>query len=401
MKRLFILFATVLLLVVLSACKDDTLTVVVVSTPPPISLNRGSAINESLFPIEVTVLLEDETFAQLEIDWNQDMFPYDLHDDSVSFEGTLVETEMIVNPFDFIVTQTFVFEPIDVIDTIALFSEYSVFYDALLESEVLATLDPDIEYTFLIPSNTAFSAFFTEQNISYDDFLASNLLDEIVRTHIVVGNVTESVLRASSPITLDILDDSTIEVELGVNELRLDEDTKIIGEFYASNGNVLEIDSVFLPSLNITDDINQGVMLILMANLTSIIQDLNILDEIISGDGITIFMPSEDSLITLLLQYDLTIEDIASSAGLLEILTYHIFPNYYIAEDLYTGAPTTIENASGSSFDITVVDGELLIDGFRVVSSTVDDQFGVIHEIDGVLLTEDMITFLEEYEPSN
>jgi uncharacterized surface protein with fasciclin (FAS1) repeats len=142
-------------------------------------------------------------------------------------------------------------------------------------------------------------------------------------------------------------------------------------------------------------------MLILTANIMSIIQDLNLLNTVVSGDGITIFMPSEDALVTLLLQYDLTIEDVASSAGLLEILTHHIFGAYYTAEDLYTGAPSTIENASGTVFDITVVDGNLLIDGVQIISSQINDQFGVIHEIDGVLLTDDMRIFLEEYTATN
>lgn len=403
MKRLVFTLLVMISVFLLSACGEEAIpvyTITVVSDPSPLIVDRDTLYSDIPFSDELQVLLDDGSIVNVEVEWPQQISDYDVSLESIIVRGTIIESDTILNTSEFVPEQVLEFAPIDVVDTIALFPEYSIFYNALLASSIIDGLDDTIEYTFLLPTNEAFTIFLADLNITVDDFMDSDLMDDIVRSHIVTDNYSQAVLRASSPTTVNVIDESSVTVTLVDSILQLNETTTIIGEMNASNGNILELDNVILPSITSINDVNDGLMTILMANLMGVIQDQNLLRKVLFGDGITVFIPSEQAVITLLLQYGLTIEDMSGSDEFIDIITHHIIGDYYSAEELYTNAPLTIENTSGTTFNITVVDGVLMIEDATIISSTVNDQFGVMHEIDSFLLTEEMISFLESYEPS-
>lgn len=114
--------------------------------------------------------------------------------------------------------------------------------------------------------------------------------------------------------------------------------------------------------------------------------------ETLEGDGpFTVFAPTDAafekldrSTLRMLLQPE-------NKALLASILTYHVVPGKVTADKVVemNGAVTV----NGQRIEITVDDGEVLVDGAKVVKTDIAASNGVIHVIDSVILpaTNDII----------
>lgn len=112
----------------------------------------------------------------------------------------------------------------------------------------------------------------------------------------------------------------------------------------------------------------------------------------LQGEGpFTVFAPSDeafgripsDALDALLANQDL----------LTAVLTYHVVPGRVTASEVMglTSAPTV----NGKALAISVVDGEVMVDGSKVVSTDIEAGNGIIHVIDDVLAPQPILDMVQ------
>ena len=106
--------------------------------------------------------------------------------------------------------------------------------------------------------------------------------------------------------------------------------------------------------------------------------------ETLKGEGpFTVFAPTNAAFAALPAG---TVESLLlpeNKAKLVAILTYHVVGAKVMAADVKPGMVKTL---NGQSFEVTVVDGKVKVDGATVVKTDVTGTNGVIHIIDQVIL---------------
>jgi len=111
------------------------------------------------------------------------------------------------------------------------------------------------------------------------------------------------------------------------------------------------------------------------------------LAETLSGEGpFTVFAPTNDAFAAL---PDGTVESLLKPENkekLVSILTYHVVPGSVMAKDVVE--LDSAKTVQGSTVDIQVKNGKVMIDKATVVKTDVKCSNGVIHVIDKVILPE-------------
>lgn len=137
-----------------------------------------------------------------------------------------------------------------IVETAQSISDFSILVDAVVEAGLVETLNGAEPFTVFAPTNAAFAAALTELGLTAEDLLASPLLGDILKYHVVSGRV----LKADVPV------DTDIPTVLGETEtLRISSTFVITDEagrtanitttdVLASNGVIHVIDRVILPS---------------------------------------------------------------------------------------------------------------------------------------------------------
>ena len=107
----------------------------------------------------------------------------------------------------------------------------------------------------------------------------------------------------------------------------------------------------------------------------------------LSGDGpFTVFAPTDDAFAAALEALGLTAEELLASPDLAGILTYHVVAGEVDAATAISLDGQSAETVNGATIDISVVDGNVMINDATVVSADVMASNGIIHVIDKVIL---------------
>ena len=111
------------------------------------------------------------------------------------------------------------------------------------------------------------------------------------------------------------------------------------------------------------------------------------LTETLQGKGpFTVFAPTDAAFAKL---PQGTVEDLlkpANKAKLAGILACHVVPGKIMAADVKTMKATTV---SGKDLDIKVTNGQVTVDGAKVIKTDIAADNGVIHVIDTVIIPSD------------
>lgn len=107
--------------------------------------------------------------------------------------------------------------------------------------------------------------------------------------------------------------------------------------------------------------------------------------DVLKGEGpFTVFAPTDEAFAKL---PEGTIASLLlpeNKAKLTAILTYHVVSGKVMAEDVV--GLTSAKTVEGSTIDIAVDGGTVMIDGAKVVQADVSATNGVIHVIDSVIM---------------
>jgi len=105
--------------------------------------------------------------------------------------------------------------------------------------------------------------------------------------------------------------------------------------------------------------------------------------ETLSGEGpFTVFAPN-DAAFAKIPSEDLNAL-IADKDALTNVLTYHVVAGKVMAADVVNLSEA--ETVQGSTVDITVENGEVMVDGAKVIATDIETSNGVIHVIDSVIM---------------
>lgn len=126
-----------------------------------------------------------------------------------------------------------------------------------------------------------------------------------------------------------------------------------------------------------SDDFSTLVAAVTAADLVGTLQ----------GDGpFTVFAPTNAAFEQALADLGLTAEELLASDDLAGILTYHVVSGKIMAADAIAADGTEVTTVNGDTIMVTVVDGNVMIDGATVTTADLEAGNGVVHVIDSVIL---------------
>ncbi len=177
--------------------------------------------------------------------------------------------------------------------------------------------------------------------------------------------------------------------------------TVVTPDVEIENGVVHVINRVLLPEIELPEELPNLVEVAEAAGLTTLLAAVEAVDglgETLLGlEAITVFAPTNDAFDDALEAFDAnSLEELVAALGGVEelqaVLGIHVVPAVAFASDLNEGentVPTLAEEnliVTRNGMNVTVTDPNGRT--FNVISADVAIQNGVVHVIDGVLLTE-------------
>ncbi|MEM1043377.1 MAG: fasciclin domain-containing protein [Bacteroidota bacterium] len=264
--------------------------------------------------------------------------------------------------------------------------DLSTLVAALIEADLVTTLQGDGPFTVFAPTNAAFEALLADLQITADELLARDDLGDILTYHVVPGEAFSGDLSDGQ--MLMTVEGSMLEVDINGPTISLIGETNTVTvttpNIDASNGVVHLIDAVLLPesgpTQNIvelaqaTPDLSTLVTALIEAELVATLQ----------GPGpFTVFAPVNSAFDALGAEIVGRLLEDDNQALLQKVLTYHVVPGRILAADLMDGQmPTTVE---GSTLEIDL-DGGPTVNGVDIIATDILATNGVVHLIDEVLL---------------
>lgn len=125
--------------------------------------------------------------------------------------------------------------------------------------------------------------------------------------------------------------------------------------------------------------------------------------ETLEGDGpFTVLAPTDQAFEEAFEALGIAPEDLlADTETLTAILTYHVIPQAADSSLVATLDGQSVETVNGQGINISVVDGQIMIDQATVVSADLEADNGIVHVINAVLLPPDVAAALGVAAPED
>ncbi|MBX9887630.1 MAG: fasciclin domain-containing protein [Flavobacteriaceae bacterium] len=274
--------------------------------------------------------------------------------------------------------------------------EFSILVEALVKTDLAATLQGTDNYTVFAPTNAAFTAFLATTPYTTIDQVPTAALKEILLNHVLVGTAKSTDLTSTYVKTLakgsaSATNNLSMFVNIAGGTVKLNGvATVTTADVLASNGVIHIVDKVIdLPTVVTHATANP--------NFTSLVGALTGAGQpdfvsILSGTGpFTVFAPTNAAFTAL--NTELAPGGIASvsTANLTRTLQYHVVsPANVLSSTLTEGQTVTPILTPSQTFKIQLAGGAKILDANNRLSNIVDTDVqcsnGVIHAIDKVLL---------------
>ena len=249
---------------------------------------------------------------------------------------------------------------------------------AVIQAELLATLQGDGPFTVFAPTDQAFADAGIDL-AALDNEAGKAALTDILLYHVVSGSVASSAVTDGMTAAAVNGDDLSFTVGDGV---MINDANVILADVMATNGIIHVIDKVLMPPADIFDipTTAQGtgihdslVAAVIQAELLATLQ----------GDGpFTVFAPTDQAFADA--GIDLAaLDNEAGKAALTDILLYHVVSGSVASSAVTDGMTAAAVNGDDLSF--TVGDGVMINDA-NVILADVMATNGIIHVIDKVLM---------------
>lgn len=283
----------------------------------------------------------------------------------------------------------------------------------------------DASVTVFAPTDAAFVALLEALEVSAEDLLAdTELLNTVLAYHVIPGTFTSEYFvdtltsTMGTPFALGtLLDEGLLAFGApaeGSEALMTVNDSNVVAEVGAANGNVFVIDAVLVPEMGEEDEYAMEEDMaeedMMMGSIADIVvasteadapeftvllaavsaADPGILEALSAGGPFTVFAPTDAAFTALLEALGVTAEELLADTDLLNtVLSYHVVPGVISAETVVAAAGEEgayVGTLIPSALNIAVGEGVTINDTINVVSTDIYADNGVIHVIDGVLV---------------
>lgn len=270
----------------------------------------------------------------------------------------------------------------DIVETAVAAGSFNTLAAALEAADLVEALQGDGPFTVFAPTDEAFAAL-PEGTIEFLlDPDNKHILQAVLLYHVVPGNLeAEDVVAADKLVTLNGQKlDLTTE-----GSVMIDDANVTATDIACTNGTIHVIDKVVIP--NTGDLIDTAVSAGSFTTLAAALDAAGLI-EALQGDGpFTVFAPTDDAFAALPEDVVADLLKPENKDQLIAVLTYHVVSGRVYAVDAI--AAEQAETLQGSIVTIEHRDGDVYIDGARVVTADIDATNGVIHVIDKVILPQD------------
>ena len=288
-------------------------------------------------------------------------------------------------------------DPGTIVDVAVGAGSFTTLVAAVTEAGLVDTLSGAGPFTVFAPTDDAFAAALDALGLTAEELLASDDLAAILTYHVVAGEVDAATAISLDGQSAETVNGASIDISVVDGNVMINNATVIGADVAASNGIIHIIDTVLLPPTDdattedaMADDpgtiVDVAVGAGSFTTLVAAVAEAGLVDTL-SGEGpFTVFAPTDDAFAAALDALGLTAEELLASPELGSILAYHVVAGEVDAATAISLDGQSAETVNGASIDISVVDGNVMINNATVIGADVAASNGIIHIIDTVLL---------------
>lgn len=303
-------------------------------------------------------------------------------------------------------------------------AEFTVLLSAVQAAGFADALAETGPYTVFAPTDAAFTALLEELGLSAEELLGdTELLTDVLSYHVVPGTFfAEDVAGLDGASVATLLPGSSIEISTA-DGVMVDNASVVQTDIEAANGVIHVIDTVLVPGdddfppmmedeMDDEEDMGDEEMtdeeMEEQPSIAGVVVDSTEAEEpqftvllaaveaagfteLLSDESqaFTVFAPTDEAFMTLLETLGTDAETLLSDTELLsQVLSYHVVPGTFYAEDISNLDGVLIGTAlPGSALSISAEDG-VMVNSSNVISTDIEASNGVIHVIDAVLVPE-------------
>jgi uncharacterized surface protein with fasciclin (FAS1) repeats len=297
-------------------------------------------------------------------------------------------------------------------------AEFTVLLSAVQAAGFADALAETGPYTVFAPTDAAFTALLEELGLSAEELLAdTELLTDVLSYHVVPGTFfAEDVAGLDGASVATLLPGGSVEISTA-DGVMVDNATVIQTDIEAANGVIHVIDTVIVPGEEdfppmMEDEMGDDDMaeedMEELPSIAGIVVDsteaeepqFTVLLAAVEAAGFTelladesqtftVFAPTDEAFMALLEALGTDAETLLSDTELLsQVLSYHVVPGTFYAEDIANLNDAFIGTAlPGSALSISTEEG-VVINSSNVISTDIEAANGIIHVIDAVLVPE-------------
>lgn len=257
----------------------------------------------------------------------------------------------------------------DIVSTALAAGSFKTLSKALIDTDLVATLQGAGPFTVFAPTDAAFEALGADALAA----LTPEQLTTILKYHVVAGELTSSELEAGPVATASGL---SAFVSLDNGAVKVNGATVTSADVEASNGVIHVIDKVLLPPNLVEAAQFAGSF----ASLLEAAGKAGLVDALSAPDAnLTVFAPTDAAFAAI----ESTVAGL-SVAELTDVLKYHVVPVAVLSSELKDGSVETL--LTDKSVTISLDGDGVMVDDASVVVKDVVTTNGVIHVVDSVLI---------------
>lgn len=270
-------------------------------------------------------------------------------------------------------------------------AQFSILVEAVAAAGLEDTLNGDGPFTVFAPTDAAFASLLSELGVTKAQLLADKaLLTAVLTYHVLPAAVPKASVPLGKGITT--VQGGFFKIEAGAGGALTLQDGRnrvaniVATDLTAENGVVHVIDKVILPANRNLVQTAQSLpdfSILVDAVVAANLQDA------LSGTGpFTVFAPTNAAFAALLVQLDVTKEQLLADKALLtSVLRYHVVSGRVLKADVPVGsAIATLEPSKTFTVNAELAITDTVGRTARIVATDVFASNGVIHVIDKVIL---------------
>ena len=288
--------------------------------------------------------------------------------DAVASNGIIHVIDKVLDP---------VTTPNDIPATAGCTGAHGSLVAAVIQAELLETLQGDGPFTIFAPTDQAFA----DAGVDLADYNTTEgkaNLAEILRNHVVVGelpaaNISDCAQEAS--LSGHVLAFSVSDETVMVNGA-----TVSTADVATSNGIIHVVDKVLLPNNTPNDIVRTAQCTGSHASLVAALGQAELVEALQAEGPFTVFAPTDQAFTDA----GINLANYTTPEGkeeLIDLLKFHVYVGTLLSSNIENGASITMLNGDNATFTSLEI-----LEGATIVTADVQTANGVIHVIDKVLI---------------